>query len=129
MRGWGDDGFEAMDSEEGFVGVDFVEQHAVGFPLLAAVLEDDGGVAGIGGVGQEVEGFGFEVDADEGEEAAVFAVAGPDDFVVPVGVVPSQAFDGVFLFEEAEEAGFEPLALEAELVTRFLDAQGCGQVI
>lgn len=116
-----------MVGEDGLVGADFVEPFALGDPAAPAIFEEGGGVSRVGvaefGVGEVVE-----MDADQGEESVGLAVACPEDFVVPVGVVPAEAFEGFVLGEGGEEMGFEPLALLAEEVAGLVDLEFFGEL-
>ena len=69
----------------------------------------------------------IEVDADQGQEPAGLAVAGPEDLVVPVGVLPAEALGGTGLAQGVEEVGFEPLAPLAEQVPGMLGMHILGQ--
>ena len=81
-------------------------------PAALAELEERGGVTR--SRRSSSKGSGVEVDADQGQEPPGLAVAGPEDLVVPVGVLPAEPLDRVDLRQRREEAGLEPLALLAE---------------
>ena len=85
-------------------------------------------VAWRGGVGESSNGSAVEMDADQGEEPAGLPVAGPEDLVVPVGVLPAEPLGGVDPAEGGEEAGLQPLALLAEQLAGVVDVQLLGEL-
>src|SRR5439155_4929504 len=89
-------GLEPLVAADGLVGPDLVEPLALGEPASLAELEQRGRVPAAG-VAQVLEGVGIEMDADQGEQAAGLAVAGPEDLVVPVRLLPAEPLDRVDL--------------------------------
>src|SRR5438045_739869 len=83
------DGLEPLVAADGLVRADLVEALPLGEPAPLAELEQGGRVPAAR-VGQVLERVGIEMDADQREQAAGLAVAGPEDLVVPVGVLPAE---------------------------------------
>ena len=63
------------------------------------------------------------MDADQGEEVAGLAVAGPEDLVVPVGVFPARGPRRVEPGQGRDEPGLQPLALLVEQLAGLVDVQ------
>jgi hypothetical protein len=63
------------------------------------------------------------MDADQGQQATRLPVAGPEDLVVPVGLVPAEPFLGVGRRERLQEPRLQPLALLVEEVSGMVDVQ------
>src|SRR3954471_11836731 len=101
------DRLEPLVAADGLVGADLVEPLALGEPAPLAELEQRGRVPA-GRVAQLVVRGGIEVDADQREQPPGLAVAGPEDLVVPVGLLPAESLDGVELAEGGEELRLEP---------------------
>src|SRR5512135_1157352 len=127
MPGMGSHPLEPLVAADGLVGPDLVEPLPLGAPAALAELELGGGVAG-SGLGQVVERGGVEVDADQGEQAAGLAVAGPEDLVVPVRLLPADSLGRVDLGQRAQEPRLEPLALPAEQLAGAIDVQLLGEL-
>ena len=68
-------------------------------------------------------GTALEVDADQGEEVAGLPVACPEDLVVPVGLFPPRALDGIDPPEHGDEPGLQPLAVVVERLAGLVDVK------
>lgn len=107
------DGLEPMVAEECLVGSGLVEPLAFGNPAALLELKKGRGVPG-GAIGQVEYGIGVEVDADQGQQLPRRPFSGPHDLIVPVGVFPADALQGIILGQRGEEASLQPFTLLAE---------------
>ena len=109
------DRLEPLVADECFVRPDLVQASAFGEPLPLAVFEQGGSMPGWG-LGVASESLGLEDDSDQREDSAGSAIPGPNDFISPLGLVPAESFGGFLAVQSRYEPGFEPFALEPELI-------------
>ena len=96
---------------DGLVGTNFIKPLAFYPPPTIVELENCGRMA-IGVV--KLEGTRIEVHANQSEQPASLPVAGPENFVVPLGRLPSLSEAWVGLRKNRDKPSFEPLTMLAK---------------
>lgn len=116
----GGDGLIPAVAAHGFVGPDLIEPLPLGLPTPFMEIEDRRGVTADLRLLERVR---LEMDADEGEEMTSLAIAGPQNLVMPLRILPAQAFFTVEPGEAGDELRLEVLATVSERFPGLVDVQ------
>jgi len=102
------------------VGKRLVEPFPFGVPMPLSILENRGRQPA---EGKMIVGISLEMDAHEGQEAASFPIASPEDLVAPLCVLPSRTFGRIEPAHCGHEPGLEQLALVVERISGLIDVK------
>src|SRR5262249_25990168 len=114
------DGLEAAVSPPDLIKAKLIEPFAFRAPPAPFKLEDGGSPAGRGGLGGK---GGLGTHATQSQQAASWPVAGPDDLVLPLRLLPPCPFDRIDAFQRGHEASLQPFSLAAERLARLVYMQ------
>lgn len=111
------DGFVRSITTDDLVGTGLIESFAVGVPLALAVFKDSRCQTAV------LEWTRLEMHANQGQQAACLAVAGPENSIVPPGFFPPGSLKWFQSHQRGDEPSFQPFSLLMKRLAGLVDVE------